>query len=157
MMIVADSSALIALAICNGLNLLEQLFKEVKVPLAVFNEVTAPHKAMAVPLKSYLTGKISDVASSTVMVDTGGLGRGEFEAMVLYKELQADYLLLDDRQARKVAIYNQIKVVGTLGILLLAKEKGLITLISPFLERLQASDIYLSDSLINHTRYLAEE
>jgi predicted nucleic acid-binding protein len=157
MIIVADSSALIALAVCNGLNLLDQLFTEVKVLLAVFNEVTAPNKAMAVPLKHYLTNKIAYVASSAVMVDTGGLGRGEFEAMVLYKELQADYLLLDDRQARKVAIYNQIKVVGSLGILLLAKEEGLIALIKPFLERLQASDIYLSDSLINHTLYLAGE
>ena len=39
MLIIADSSALVALAICDGLRLLDQLFEEIKVPQTVFNEV----------------------------------------------------------------------------------------------------------------------
>jgi predicted nucleic acid-binding protein len=40
---------------------------------------------------------------------------GETAAMQLYKELDADYLLIDDRCGRKVAAINQIKTIGSMG------------------------------------------
>ncbi len=48
---------------------------------------------------------------------------GETQAMLLYKELAADFLLINDKRGRKVAKINQIKTVGALGILLQAKNE----------------------------------
>lgn len=55
MLIIADSSALVALAICDGLRLLDQLFEEIKVPQTVFNEVAVEGKPVAEILRQYLT------------------------------------------------------------------------------------------------------
>ena len=56
---------------------------------------------------------------------------GETEAMLLYKQLAADKLLIDDKRGRKVAKINQISTIGSLGVLLVAKEKGLIVEVAP--------------------------
>jgi predicted nucleic acid-binding protein len=57
----------------------------------------------------------------------GNLHLGELEAMVLAQELKADYVLLDDLLARSKAQRMEIKVMGTICILLFAQKKGLIS------------------------------
>jgi hypothetical protein len=155
MLIVADSSALIALAICDSLDLLEQLFDDIKVPQAVFQEVIIDGKPVANTLRSYLNGKIVSVDLTAYVINAGGLGRGELEAMALYKYLQADDLLVDDRRARKVAKINKMAITGSQGILLLAKR--LITHVKPFLEQLQNLNIRISERVIKKTLKLAGE
>lgn len=75
MLIVADSSALIALAICHSLYLLDTLFAEIKVPPAVFQEVTEPDKPVANVLKNYLMDKVSPIVSTSILIETGRLDR----------------------------------------------------------------------------------
>jgi len=157
MLIVADSSALIALAICDSLVLLDQLFDDIKVPQAVFDEVIIDGKPVAKTLKEYLNGKVVSAELTVYVINAGGLGRGELEAMALYKQLQADYLLIDDRRARKVAQFNQITITGSQGILLLAKQQGFITHVKPFLEQLRTSNIRISERVIMKTLKLARE
>lgn len=157
MLIIADSSALVALAVCNGLEWLDRLFTEVKVPQAVFDEVTVKGKPEAEKLREYLNGKTASVDLGSVVVVTGGLGQGELEAMVLYKSLNADYLLIDDNRARKIARLNQITITGSQGILLLAKHNGLISQVGLYLDRLEQSDIRISKSLMKKIRELAGE
>jgi predicted nucleic acid-binding protein len=157
LLIVADSSALIALAICQGLKLLDQLFEEVKVPQAVFDEVIIEGKPVAEQLRQYLRGKVCTVDLTTVVINAGGLGKGELEAMALYKQLHADFLLVDDKRARKIAILNHIEITGSQGILLLAKQKGLIPEVKPFLDQLKKSDLRIDDRLITKTLQLAQE
>jgi len=82
---------------------------------------------------------------------------GETEAMLLYKQLAADKLLIDDKRGRKVAKINQISTIGSLGVLLAAKEKGLIVEIVPLLQQIRQSDIYLSPDLVNTVLELAGE
>jgi predicted nucleic acid-binding protein len=157
MLIIADSSALVALAICNGLGLLDQLFEEIKVPQTVFHEVVVAGKPAAEILRQYLTGKTVKVDLVNVVITSSGLGQGEIEAMALYKTLQADYLLIDDKRARKVARLNHISITGSQGILLLAKHKGLISEVKPFLDRLSVSEIRIDERLIQKTLQLANE
>ena len=156
-LIVADSSPLIALAICKGLSLLDQLFEIVNVPQAVYDEVIIENKPVAEELREYLTGKVHQVDLTTVIINAGGLGQGELEAMVLYKQYQADFLLIDDKRARKIAALNGIEITGSQGILLLAKQAGLISQVKPYLERLRNSDIYIHERLIMRTLELANE
>ena len=59
------------------------------------------------------------------------LHKGEAEAIVLAAELHAERLVLDDQDARRFADRCGLKVIGTLGILLAAKQRGVITQISP--------------------------
>ncbi len=77
--------------------------------------------------------------------------------MALYKTLHADYLLLDDSRARKVALLNHITMTGSQGILLLAKHHGLISEVKPYLDLLRRSDIRISERLIQKILHLAGE
>ncbi len=157
MLIVADSSALIALAICNCIDALDKVFDKINVPQAVFDEVIIPGKPEAEILRNYLEGKIVNIDLAGFVIDAGGLGRGELEAMALYKKLQADFLLIDDKRARKVARLNNIEIIGSQGVLLFAKQKGLIKKIKPLLDKLRTSDIHISQRLIKKTLRLANE
>jgi predicted nucleic acid-binding protein len=53
------------------------------------------------------------------------LHKGEAEAITLYKEKSADFLLIDEKKGRKVAEYYDVKIIGTIGLLLKAKQEGL--------------------------------
>ena len=77
--------------------------------------------------------------------------------MALYKQINADRLLIDDKRARKIADLNQIKVIGSLGILLLAKEQKLILEIKSKVVKIQESDIFLSEDIIEKVLKLANE
>ena len=157
MLIIADSSALVALALCDGLNLLDRLFDNVQVPQAVYDEVIVKDKPAAQALKEYLQGKVIPVSLANVVITGGGLGRGEIEAMALYKAVHADYLLIDDNRARKVAKLNHITITGSQGILLLAKHRGIIPHVKPYLDQLRNTNIRFSERLLQRTLALAKE
>lgn len=153
----ADSSALIALSVCNSLDLLEKLFDKVVVPEAVYIEATQANKPEAQNLKRFLQGKVHKVDLQNYVYLDAFADAGETEAMVLYKQLSADRLLIDDRRGRKVAKINHINTIGSLGVLLAAKERGLIVKVTPLLQRLTDSDIYLSPKLLSIALELAGE
>ena len=157
MLIIADSSALISLAVCEHLHLLEQLYGEVKVPQAVFSEVVQEDKPQAEILRSYLQNKVVDLGSAEPLLDLGELGRGELEAMALFRKLRADLLLLDDRRARRVANLNEIPIIGSLGVLLFAKRQGVIPSVKPLINTLEASGIHIGKPLIQKILLLAGE
>jgi hypothetical protein len=157
MLIVADSSALIALAICDGLDVLLGVYDDIKVPEAVYAEIVAPEKPLSDSLGSFLSGRVMNVDTTRWVLAAGGLGRGEIEAMALYKQLSADMLLIDDHRARVIAEHNQINCIGALGLLLIAKQKGVIGEITPYIEKLRHSSIYYGDDLLNRVLKLASE
>lgn len=157
MILVADSSALIALSVCNSLGLLEQLFDTVVVPETVYYEATRPDKNEAQNIKKFLNGKVHKVDIQNYVFLDGFADLGETEAMLLYKQISADKLLIDDRRGRKVAKINNISIIGSVGVLLAAKEKGLIEKVSPLLKKIATSDIYLSSEVIEMVLDLAGE
>lgn len=147
MILIADSSALIALSICESLELLEPLFGEVQVPKAVLDEVSISQKQQAVQLAEFLKDKVKTVETGRFVYLDAYADAGETEAMILYKQVNADWLLIDDKRGRKVAQINNIKIIGSMGVLLAAKKKGLITAIKPKLDLLAQSNIYFSPAL----------
>ncbi len=157
MILVADSSALIALSLCNALQFLDVLFEEIKVPQAVFDEVTVEDKKEGIGLSKYLKDKIESVSIEDYVITDFSIGKGDLEAMALYKRLRADKLLIDDKRSRKLAQLNGMNIIGSLGILLIAKEKGLIEQIKPYIEIIKESDIYISEELIDYVLELAGE
>jgi len=144
-MIIGDSSALIALGVVDKLELLEKLYKTLFVPQAVYDEVTQIGRPQSDKLREFLTNRVKVVDLNLTKV---GLGIGELEAITLYKELNADVLLIDDNRAKKYAILNDVRVIGSLGVLIKAKEEGYIDKIKPLLEEIMKSEVYISDKLI---------
>lgn len=126
MLVIADSSALVALSTCDALDVLPQAYDDIRVPQAVSDEVIIKGNPQSASLETFLVGRVMSVDLSQWVLAAGGLGQGELEAMALYKQLSADALLIDDRRARAVAEHNQIVCIGTLGFLLLAKHQGII-------------------------------
>ena len=87
MLVVADSSALVALAVCDALLLLDHLFAEVRVPPAVLRECTVSGKPAADVLEAYLRDKVATVDLNAFVIAALDLGRGELEAMALSKRI----------------------------------------------------------------------
>ena len=158
MIVIADSSALVALSICQALPLLEILFKKIYVPEAVYKEISIEGKSEAEALTDYLSSRIKLVQTDKIQVmNTANLGSGEQEAIALYMELSADLLIIDDARAKKVAYANGLEVMGSVGVLLLAKQRGLINKIRPMLSLLAVSDIHLGSRIIEKALQLADE
>ena len=157
MLVVADTSALVALAACNSLPLLDQIFQTVRVPPAVLRECIVPGKPEADRLGAYLLGKVNEVDIEKFVIAVAGLGAGELEAMALYKLLHADRMLVDDHRARRVAQLNGISVVGSLGVLLRGKASGLLTELRPRILAIQAAGGHYSEHLVAEALRLAGE
>ncbi len=149
MIIVCDSSVLIALQNIGKLYLLEKLFGGVVVPKAVKEEVFGKEN----PPGWIQTKELSQPLASLVL--GGDLEAGESEAICLYEELKADLLIMDDLMARGIADRLRIKCTGTLGILLLAKGKKLIKEPKPLLEDLQRTGFHMSEDLVANVLDLA--
>jgi len=157
MLVVADTSALVALAACEALSHLDRLFGEIRVPRGVFRECTVPGKFKAEQLASFLRGKVVEVDLNQLVIAAPGLGNGELEAMALYKRIHADLLLVDDHRARAVARLNDMGVVGSLGVLLRAKEVGYISALAPLVIEIKAAGIRYSNRLVDEALRLAGE
>jgi hypothetical protein len=157
MLVVADTSALVALAACDGLGLLDALFDQVRVPPAVWRECSVTGKPFAPDLDEYLRARVVNVTLAETPIGASGLGRGEIEAMALYRSLSADRLLVDDDRARRVARLNGLNVVGSIGILLGAKAEGMVMSIKPYLEQVQSAGIHLGQGLLDEALRLAGE
>ena len=157
MILVADASALIALSACDSLHLLGALFVNVIVPEAVFIEVAGTNKPQSERLRNYLQGKVRAVNMDHFVYLDAFADAGETQAMLLYKEVTADYLLIDDKRGRKVAQINQIKTIGSMGVLLQAKHAGLISQVKPLITQIAVSSVFMGAGLIQTVLELAGE
>jgi predicted nucleic acid-binding protein len=91
------------------------------------------------------------------LVLRSSLGAGESEALSLAMELHADYLLVDERAARRAARALGLRVIGTLGVLLAAKRKRLITEVRPLLDELLRKGFWVSPRLVRQSLLAAGE
>jgi predicted nucleic acid-binding protein len=137
--VVADTSPLIALVQVDQLSLLEKLFGEVFVPPAVVREVGLSLPGFIRERK--LSQAIPDAVSRAA------LDPGESQALSLALELGADRLILDERAGRHTAQGLGVPVIGVLGILLASKEKNLIPTVRPILDALVKNRFRLTPDL----------
>jgi predicted nucleic acid-binding protein len=148
MVIVSDSSSIIALAACDKLDLLEELFGQVCIPQAVFNELTIPNKPKVEVITEWAKSRIIPVKNiAAVRALSLNLDSGESEALSLYWEIAADYLLIDEKKGRTIAARNGARTIGTIGILLWAKQKGFLAGVKPSLDMLMNTGFRISDTL----------
>jgi hypothetical protein len=75
------------------------------------------------------------------------LDRGEAEAIALAQKLQPSLLVIDDRLGRRHATRLGLSITGTIGVLVVARERGFVERVSPLLNRLAENGIYVSQRL----------
>lgn len=85
------------------------------------------------------------------------LDLGESEAIVLANNIDADLIIIDERKARRIAKDIGLNVTGTLGILVEAKQRGLVKELKPLLDKLIKNKIRISKKLYQDILELANE
>jgi len=154
--VVSNADPLIALAGIRQFDLLHSLFQSILIPTAVRAEILDEITVMAVTTADWIAVQsVQDTIASHLLKEE--LDAGESDAIVLARELNADLLLIDERTARRKAHAIGLPTIGTLGVLLMAKEKGLITAITPLLNELRRAGFRMSDTLYHQLRESAGE
>ena len=151
MKIVCNSSVLIALDNAGILHILKELFKEVLIPKAVRKEVFERRKLPAFVKCVEISGPIA------LKVLESNLEAGEGEAICLYEELDADLLIIDDLEGRRVAERLGINITGTLGVLLLAKREKFVDKVKPLLDEIVGHGFRVADELYKEVLIKADE
>jgi predicted nucleic acid-binding protein len=153
MSVVSDTTAITTLLKAGQERLLQELFARVFVPQAVWDELNAFHASIPAFVELRPVS-----AFSQRLPGTETLGRGEAEALLLAKELNAKLLVTDDRKARMAAKQLQIACVGLVGIVIQAKRVGKVSSVRNLLEIIETKGgLYLSDAVIAEALRLAEE
>lgn len=145
---VSDAGPLIALARLDRLALLGELFGRILVPEAVRDECTArPEFADAARIcRACEDGRLSVCVAEPIAAVH--LGRGERSAIGKALELKA-VLLADDLAARRHALALGLTTIGTLGVLVGAKRRGLLTEVRPLIEELRARGYWLDNETLS--------
>jgi uncharacterized protein len=123
--VVADTGTLISWGIVGKIEIINKVFDEFFIPYAVFEELEK-YKNPEFPKKymKLLQNHISEIKSKNHLALL--MDYGESESVILYQELNADFLLIDDQKAGIMAESLGVNCVGSIGLLLLAKQKGIV-------------------------------
>lgn len=150
MKVVSNASPIIFLSKLQGITLLPECFGNVVISEAVEQELGSLAPIPGIPILP-----ISAAGQRFVEGALGRLHRGELESMTLAREIQADYVLLDDLLARRRAQRIGLHTMGTVGVIVLACRQGRIageTAIAWLDELIHCHGLYLSAELANRVR-----
>jgi uncharacterized protein len=144
--VICDTSPLQYLFQIGHLDLLPALSPRVTVPASVIDELRVGRSmGHALPVPERLPWiDVRVPAGLSVLPLVTHLGPGERQVLALALESPGAVSLLDDALARKIAASLGLPIRGTLGVLLDAKRKGLIALVEPLINRLDASGFRLA-------------
>jgi len=147
--IVSDTSCLILLQKIHQLNLLKDLFGKIIITQEVQNEFNGT-------LPDFFAIQDARDINYFRILETF-LDKGEASVIALALEFDDCLLIIDELKGRKEAKSLGIKITGTLGVLLLAKEKKLIKRIKPLIDQIKDTNFRVSESLIERALMMAEE
>lgn len=161
--VIVNSSPIIYLSKVGYLHLLKDLYLEITIPQAVYNEIIIRNDIASKSLKESLNWinvkQIKNIALKNKYPKK--LHAGEVEVLVLAEETsKPNLVIIDDLDARKHASKLKslgVDLSGTMGILLEAKSHGFISQVKPIVLNLKGVNSYLSLPLINDTIIAAGE
>ena len=160
MIIVSDTTPISELAKVNYLNLLPKLFGRVMIPKGVYDELTTGNHPAALRVRELSWLDVVTVNNRLVVKElqqVGNLDLGESEAIALAEEMNADRLLIDEKAARRVATARNLPIIGTMGVLLLAKRQGELENVKDVLDQMQQQGTRISNRLYTRVLILARE
>ena len=155
--VIVNSTPVIGLANIGKLDVLRQMYGTITIPQAVFDEIKSPSVQRQVNANRdwIRVEQINDISQKQMY--RAKLHAGEVEVMILAQEKKADLVILDDNAAKKTAKFLGLRVIGTLGILVLAKKRGYIKEVSPVLDALKRDGFFVSDDLCDLVLKQADE
>jgi predicted nucleic acid-binding protein len=147
--VVADTSPLLNLALIDRVDLLEQQFSGITAPEQVWTELSEGEDGLdalrALRESGFLT--VVPVERSDLFVEiVHELDLGETAAICYAVESDADLLLIDEREGRRVARRHGLSVTGVVGVLLREAKQGALD-IEAELDALREAGFWLSDDL----------
>ncbi|MDX1521456.1 MAG: DUF3368 domain-containing protein [Anaerolineae bacterium] len=141
MIVVSNTTPLIGLATIQQFDLLQHLFVKIYISPAVYGEAVTAGREEGGAKREVSAADwieivpVKDQLAVEVLLDE--LDRGEAETIVLAHELNADWVLMDEKKGRRKVTELGLNKIGTLGLLLKAKEVGLLSQIRPEVEQLR--------------------
>lgn len=162
MIVISDTTPIISLMKIDYLDILERLYENIIIPRAVYDEliINTDYDDEIDIIKRCTFLKVRHVEenlSVLLLQKQLNLDKGESEAIVLANNINADLIVIDERKARKIAKDIGLNVTGTLGILVEAKQKGLIKELKPLLDGLIDNNIRIDKKLYAEILKLVEE
>ena len=147
--IISDTSCLIVLSNIGKLEILQKLFNTIIATPDIVYEFgdVLPDWIEIVAVKDKCKQHLLET-----QVD-----KGEASAMALALELSKSLLIIDDLKARRLAKTLNIDFMGTIGIIILAKQRGVIKAIKPLLDAIKATNFRISDELENYLLSVLKE
>jgi uncharacterized protein len=141
LIVVSDTSPLSNLVLIDSLFLLKEIYQVIVIPQSVAAELlkggNEDPRILAVLSLDWV--EIQQSTNQELIADLRNnylLDRGEAEAIALALELSADQLLIDERLGRREATRLGLSITGILGVLLIAKDRGLISAVQPVMNAL---------------------
>lgn len=158
-LVVSNTSPLLYLHQVGQLDLMRKLYQRIWIPPAVRLELQAgAEQGVSVPdlggLEWVEEHPLRDRTLVPAVVD---LGAGEAEAIALALASPASLLILDDQLGRRIARLSGLTVTGTLGVLVKAKQTGLLLRVAPMIAALEHTTMYLTRQLIEMVLTEADE
>ncbi|MEQ9486109.1 DUF3368 domain-containing protein [Coleofasciculus sp. F4-SAH-05] len=154
MPVVSNTSPILNLAIIDQLELLQQQFGQIHIPPAVLKELKIDQDLPGSSrIRDAITAgwiQVHDINNRSIAnLLKQTLDQGESEAIALALELPADWILLDERDARQVAKSLGLRITGVLGILIRAKDQGQILSLPTVLNQLkQEAGFWIAPELL---------
>ena len=161
MIVICNTSPLTNLAAVGQFSLLQSMFGAVYISAGVEKELSAggtqwPGAAEVAAADWVHTRQVGN--RQLVEALRLDLDVGEAETIALALELQGDLVLLDEQDGRHAAQYLKLKVMGVVGLLVRARQQGLVSEIRPHLDALrQQAGFYLSQPLYLRALHLVGE
>lgn len=138
-LVISDASCIIALEDIGELRILKGLFSQIIVTDIVKEEIQAE-------LPNWI--KVSkDYEERELKILKLELDVGEASAIALALKNPGSRIILDERKGRNVAKRLGLKVIGTLGLIVRAKQKGIISSGKDVLTKLEEHGFWLSDRM----------
>ncbi|MCD8023817.1 MAG: DUF3368 domain-containing protein [Lachnospiraceae bacterium] len=159
MIVISDTTPIISLLKIKHLELLRELFGEIWIPKAVYQELISNERfsqeARQIAKAAYVRRvEVEDLKSVNLLRRATGLDVDESEAIILSDENKADILLMDEAKGRMVAKQMGLTIMGTVGILITAYDERLLTAqqIEQCIEILQVNGRHISEKLYQQIR-----
>ena len=162
MKIISNTGPLIGLAKIRQIFLLKGVAEEVLIPPVVrkelFGKVGSESEEIDRALNDFIRLADPPPVEPTTEKAIASLDEGEKQAIGLASTFEGDaLLLLDDRAARRVAEKLHVPITGLVGLLLLAKEKGLVKDVRSLVRELRNNGYWFSDEIMDVAARLAGE
>lgn len=135
---------------------LTTLFKKIVIPPEVASELAAPNRRAAIRALIASTPDWLEVLPPASVEAIPGLHSGEDAAIALAQELAADLLIIDERRGRRAAVERHLQTVGTIGLLELAADRGIIDLETVF-DAIKQTDFWVSPRFLDERLVLFRE